>query len=243
MLNHVNVYTGIAYKDDPTILGWDLLNGGGSPTPWTRRIARFVRALDRRHLILSGPANVGVPEVDVCVAFVYPHWFQPLASVRDGRWRGDIPRPGRSDLSAAGRRSRALGRVSRRFREPFGRGWNEACGWARADRRAAIVARPAAEADPDRERWTFDLFAEVEVGRDGVLGEVHDEVADKHVEGGAPARQLEAFRHHLQEGRGQHKPRAQGHKVLQVLALPLPAQEHGAAQGIGQRRREAEHDA
>jgi mannan endo-1,4-beta-mannosidase len=84
VLEHVNVHTGLAYKDDPTILGWDLLNGGGSPTPWTRRIARSVRRLDSRHLILSGPVNAAVPEVDVCVAFVYPHWFQPLASLREG---------------------------------------------------------------------------------------------------------------------------------------------------------------
>jgi hypothetical protein len=93
VLTHVNVYTGIAYKDDPTILGWDLLNGGGSPTPWTRRIARYVRSLDSRHLILSGPGNASVPEVDVCVAFVYPHWFQPLASIR----------PGIADCKAAGK--------------------------------------------------------------------------------------------------------------------------------------------
>ncbi len=84
LVSHVNVYTGVAYKDDPTIFGWDLLNGGGSPTPWTRRIARYVRSLDRRHLILSGPGNAAVPEVDVCVAFVYPHWFQPLESIRPG---------------------------------------------------------------------------------------------------------------------------------------------------------------
>jgi mannan endo-1,4-beta-mannosidase len=84
VLNHVNVYTGLAYKNDPTILGWDLLNGGGSPTPWTRRIARFIQSVDARHLILSGPNNASVPEVDVCVAFVYPHWFQPFDSVRNG---------------------------------------------------------------------------------------------------------------------------------------------------------------
>lgn len=84
LLQHVNVYTGVAYRDDPTILGWDLLNGGGSPTPWTRQMARFVRGLDTRHLILSGPANAALPDVDVCVGFVYPHWFQPLSSVRQG---------------------------------------------------------------------------------------------------------------------------------------------------------------
>jgi hypothetical protein len=93
LLEHVNVYTGVAYKDDPTILGWDLLNGGGSPTPWTREIARYVRSLDPRHLILSHPMNARIPEVDVCVAFVYPHWFQPLGSVR----------PGIADCKAAGK--------------------------------------------------------------------------------------------------------------------------------------------
>lgn len=84
LLDHVNVYTGVAYKDDPTILGWDLLNGGGSPTPWTRRISRYVRSLDHHHLILSGAANVGLATVDACVSFVYPHWSLPLSFVR--RW-------------------------------------------------------------------------------------------------------------------------------------------------------------
>ncbi len=84
LLEHVNVYTGVAYKDDPTILGWDLLNGGGSPVPWTRRIASHIRSLDSRHLILSGPENSGIRDVDVCVSFVYPHWYQPLASLKRG---------------------------------------------------------------------------------------------------------------------------------------------------------------
>jgi hypothetical protein len=82
VLNHVNVYTHVAYKNDPTILGWDLLNGGGSPPTWTRRIAGFVRTIDHRHLILSGPVNARLKDVDLCVNFVYPHWGQPLSSVR-----------------------------------------------------------------------------------------------------------------------------------------------------------------
>ncbi len=83
LLDHVNVYTGVAYKDDPTILGWDLLNGGGSPTPWTRQIAQYVRSLDGHHLILSGAANVGLAAVDACVSFVYPHWSLPLSFVQN----------------------------------------------------------------------------------------------------------------------------------------------------------------
>ena len=84
LLEHRNVYTRVAYKNDPTILGWDLLNGGGSRTAWTRPLARYVRSIDRRHLILSGPVNAALRDVDVCVAFVYPHWSQPFASVRKG---------------------------------------------------------------------------------------------------------------------------------------------------------------
>jgi mannan endo-1,4-beta-mannosidase len=81
LLEHVNVYTHVAYADDPTILGWDLLNGGGSPPAWTREIARFVRRLDHRHLVLSDASNARLADVDACVAFVYPHWGLPPASL------------------------------------------------------------------------------------------------------------------------------------------------------------------
>jgi mannan endo-1,4-beta-mannosidase len=85
LLNHVNRYTGVAYKDDPTILGWDLLNGGDSPRDWTSAIVAHLRSIDRRHLVFSSAWNALIPGVDVCVAFVYPHWSQPLTSHRDER--------------------------------------------------------------------------------------------------------------------------------------------------------------
>jgi mannan endo-1,4-beta-mannosidase len=84
LLKHVNVYTHVAYKNDPTILGWDLLNGGGSPRSWTQRIVRYVRSLDKRHLILSGSENAAIRGVDLCVGFIYPHWSQPLAFAKRG---------------------------------------------------------------------------------------------------------------------------------------------------------------
>jgi mannan endo-1,4-beta-mannosidase len=83
LLTHVNRYTGVAYKDDPTILGWDLMNGGGSPPEWTREIAAYIRSLDRRHLILSSASNARLRNVDVCVRFIYPHWSLPLATVKN----------------------------------------------------------------------------------------------------------------------------------------------------------------
>jgi hypothetical protein len=79
VLGHVNVYTHVAYKNDPTILGWDLVNGGGSPPAWTRAIGRFIRGIDGRHLILSDASNARLSVVDACVAFVYPHWRLPPA--------------------------------------------------------------------------------------------------------------------------------------------------------------------
>jgi mannan endo-1,4-beta-mannosidase len=78
VLNHVNVYTHVAYKNDPTILGWDLMNGGGSPPDWTKTIADYVRSIDTHHLILSDASNAGLKNVDACVSFIYPHWKQGM---------------------------------------------------------------------------------------------------------------------------------------------------------------------
>jgi hypothetical protein len=97
LLRHVNVYTHVAYKDDPTILGWDLLNGGGSPAEWTRTIAAYVHGIDSRHLVLSGYANAALPGVDACVAFVYPHWFLPLSVAK--RWIATCKRAGKPFLA------------------------------------------------------------------------------------------------------------------------------------------------
>lgn len=70
------------YKNDPAILGWDLINGGGSPPAWTATIANFVRGIDRRHLILSDASNARLRNVDACVSFIYPHWHLGWAFVR-----------------------------------------------------------------------------------------------------------------------------------------------------------------
>jgi mannan endo-1,4-beta-mannosidase len=67
------------YKNDPTILGWDLINGGGSPPAWTATIANFIRDIDRRHLILSDASNARLKNVDACVSFIYPHWHEGMA--------------------------------------------------------------------------------------------------------------------------------------------------------------------
>ena len=76
LLDHVNVYTHVAYKDDPTILGWDLMNGGGSPTPWTRRSSTSsaastrpshpLRLRERRHRGVDACVSLRLPALVAC---------------------------------------------------------------------------------------------------------------------------------------------------------------------------------
>ncbi|MGY4929363.1 hypothetical protein [Streptomyces sp. 900105755] len=90
IVNHVNTYTGIPYKDDRTILGWMDCNAcqlfaGASTDTWVTTIANFVKSLDPHHLFLSNATGspdaqlLAVPTVDAYAAEVYPHWI-PLAS-------------------------------------------------------------------------------------------------------------------------------------------------------------------
>jgi mannan endo-1,4-beta-mannosidase len=70
LLNHVNSLTGIAYKDDPTIMAWELANeprcvGSGrypasatcatsTLTSWADTMSTYVRSVDSHHLIGVG---------------------------------------------------------------------------------------------------------------------------------------------------------------------------------------------
>lgn len=57
VLNHVNMLTGIALKDDPTILAWDLCNeayfSGGSEFQWHEKQAAFIKSLTKQ-LVTTG---------------------------------------------------------------------------------------------------------------------------------------------------------------------------------------------
>jgi mannan endo-1,4-beta-mannosidase len=70
LLNRVNTLTGVAYKDDPTVMAWELGNeprcgGSGvyprSPnctaatlTAWADEISRHIKSVDAKHLVGSG---------------------------------------------------------------------------------------------------------------------------------------------------------------------------------------------
>jgi mannan endo-1,4-beta-mannosidase len=70
LLNHVNSITGVAYKNDPTIMTWELANeprcvGSGTYpasancntatiTNWASEMSAYVKSIDKNHLVSSG---------------------------------------------------------------------------------------------------------------------------------------------------------------------------------------------
>ncbi|WP_238008485.1 cellulase family glycosylhydrolase [Dactylosporangium sp. AC04546] len=70
VLNRTNSLTGVKYKDDPTVMAWELANeprcGGSGAYPrsssctdatvtgWADEMSRYIRGVDRRHLVSAG---------------------------------------------------------------------------------------------------------------------------------------------------------------------------------------------
>lgn len=79
-LNRVNTFTGVAYKDDPAIFGWETGNELDSTPEWTRRISAYIKSQDSNHLVVDGYALHGVrqeslddPNIDVITTHHYPN--------------------------------------------------------------------------------------------------------------------------------------------------------------------------
>ncbi len=84
ILTHVNTLTGVAYKDDPTILVWELGNelapdeGQSLLIPWGAQISHFIRELDPNHLIADAwaketrlSASLIIPDIDLYTTHFY----------------------------------------------------------------------------------------------------------------------------------------------------------------------------
>lgn len=61
-VNRVNSYTGVKYKDDPTIMTWELGNeprcqsdsSGQTLYNWTKEMSSYIKSLDSKHLVALG---------------------------------------------------------------------------------------------------------------------------------------------------------------------------------------------
>ncbi|CAL9054903.1 mannan endo-1,4-beta-mannosidase 5-like [Musa acuminata AAA Group] len=62
VLTRVNTITKVAYKDDPTIMTWDLMNeprcpsepSGQTVTAWVKEMAAYTKSIDSKHLLQVG---------------------------------------------------------------------------------------------------------------------------------------------------------------------------------------------
>ncbi len=93
LLSRTNSLSGVRYVDDPTILGWELMNESRVQTPegalqrraFVTEMARFIKQRDPHHLVSSGGsiytgraeraewlALCKLPEIDYCDGHLYP---------------------------------------------------------------------------------------------------------------------------------------------------------------------------
>lgn len=101
ILNHVNPYAGLAYKDDPTIIAWELANeargyqNSSSFNTWINETAAYIKSLDSNHLVTTGCegdtpwpswngldfiANHSSPDIDYTTCHIWPQnwgWYDP----------------------------------------------------------------------------------------------------------------------------------------------------------------------
>ena len=54
VLNRRNTITGVLYKDDKTILGWQTGNELQNPPAWALEIGRYIKSIDSKHLLIDG---------------------------------------------------------------------------------------------------------------------------------------------------------------------------------------------
>ncbi len=103
VVSRVSSVTGIAYRDDPTIFAWELINeisaerrDAGDLRAWIREMAGHVRALDTQHLVSAGHVGfvraaerrtwlevASMPEIDFADAHAYPAEWDRVRTVRE----------------------------------------------------------------------------------------------------------------------------------------------------------------
>ncbi len=77
LLNHVNSYTGIAYKNDPTIMAWETGNELLSPSSWTQTIANYIKNIDGNHLVMDGNYGINQSSLAISSVDIYSDHFYP----------------------------------------------------------------------------------------------------------------------------------------------------------------------
>jgi mannan endo-1,4-beta-mannosidase len=93
MITHANPYTGLTYRDDPTIFSWELANEPRRyPDTWIDDTAAYIKSLDPNHLVTTGsegtPPGERIdfiethdgPDIDYTTIHIWPQnwgWYNP----------------------------------------------------------------------------------------------------------------------------------------------------------------------
>jgi hypothetical protein len=87
VLNHVNTYTGIAYKNDSTIMAWETGNELSAPSSWVQFITTYIKGIDQKHLVMDGNDEQAdqlpnfVPDLNIKTVDLYTgHYYPPSVS-------------------------------------------------------------------------------------------------------------------------------------------------------------------
>jgi mannan endo-1,4-beta-mannosidase len=101
LINRVNTYTGIPFKDDKAILGWEtgneleVLNFS-----WTNEIAGYIKSLDKHHLVIEGTHRQTIqdealadPNIDVLSLHFYRPAYQTVNLMLDARMKSKDKKP------------------------------------------------------------------------------------------------------------------------------------------------------
>ncbi|UCG57404.1 MAG: AGE family epimerase/isomerase [Phycisphaerales bacterium] len=101
VINRTNTYTGVRYRDDTAIFGWETGNELQCPPRWTHEIAGYIKSVDKNHLVIDGfftsvlrDESINDPLVDVVTTHHYPkNAQQMIEQVRANRERTKGKKP------------------------------------------------------------------------------------------------------------------------------------------------------
>jgi hypothetical protein len=84
ILNHVNRLTGVAYKNEPTILAWETGNelqvsSGQFPSAWTQTLGNYIHTIAPQQLIGDGHQGVDTNALGYSVIDLYTSHFYPMS--------------------------------------------------------------------------------------------------------------------------------------------------------------------
>jgi len=100
LITRVNTITGVAFRNDPAILGWETGNELDCPYSWTREIAATIRSLDTNHLVIEGTNRREIsddalndPNIDVLSTHTYAPAPQAIGAITAARARARGRKP------------------------------------------------------------------------------------------------------------------------------------------------------